>query len=237
VVEDLSALAVKPFTAPALASARARLLRLAQADEERKERQRAKNNLETLIYKVRDRTTDDSESFESVTNEEQRSSLRDLLDDARDWLDEDGEDAGSTDVTEYTTRHSGIETIANAAWKRLSEKKGRPGALGKAKETIATMRELVATWAEKKPWISALQSELAEEAISGLEKWIERKVEEQEGKEVFEEPAFTIRQLRTEVGIASKTILRTDKTPKPTPTPSPSPSNETEGAEAEAGEG
>lgn len=63
--------------------------------------------------------------------------------------------------------------------------------------------------------------ESASNAVADLAKWIDNKVIEQDGKEAFEEPAFTAAQMLSEVALATRKVRRTDKTPKPTPTPSP----------------
>merc|ERR1711975_16991 len=104
---------------------------------------------------TRDKVNEDEE-VASVTTEEQREELVNLLMDAEDWLYMDGEWASKD---EYVAKIDSLKEKSDPIFARVFEAQARPVALEKAKTFIEVTRQVVETWNATKPWINATDKE------------------------------------------------------------------------------
>ena len=89
-----------------------RLQALQQHDDEKRENEVAKNNLESHVFETRDAMY--SDPIIAVSTEEQREVILTALGEATDWLDDEGYTADTKVVTQhlhkYTHIHACIQT-------------------------------------------------------------------------------------------------------------------------------
>lgn len=216
---------VSPSTwSPAMISAaRNRLKILNAADEARKAKEQAMNDLESYMYKVKNRVTDDEKDLAKVSSEEQRQAVLELCSQTDEWLYEEG---AKGDIATFKTKQSQISKLAEPIFLRFSELTARPAAVEKARKAITEVRIKVAEWDTKMPHISEEEKSKLLDTVAKVESWLDEKEEKQKSLPDTVEAAFMAEdvpaQLKT-LGLQFEKLL---KKPKPAPV-KPAPSNTT----------
>jgi hypoxia up-regulated 1 len=201
----------------AIAEARGRLRALQEVDRQRKAREAALNQLETYIYSVKAKISDDETELAKVSTEEQREKISTFCMELEDWLYEDGMNA---DVAGYKAKEGEIRSLAEPIFHRSRELTARPAAIVKAKEQLASVRKVAAGWSETMPHIAANETEKLEDTVAAAEKWLADAEERQTTKESHEEPAFDsteVPPVLKPVSAVFQKLLRKPKPPPPTP--------------------
>jgi hypoxia up-regulated 1 len=103
---------------------RLRILQL--ADDARKAKEAAMNELETYIYHVKNKLNDDENALKAVSTEEQRTNVLTVASQLADWLDEEGNKAT---VKEFKSKQNELKLQAEPIFKRYSEIKDRSTAV------------------------------------------------------------------------------------------------------------
>ena len=85
-----------------------RLQALQQHDDEKRENEVAKNNLESHVFETRDAMY--SDPIIAVSTEEQREVILTALREATDWLDDEGYTADTKVVTQHLHKYTHIRT-------------------------------------------------------------------------------------------------------------------------------
>lgn len=186
----------------------------ALADDQRKAKEAALNELEAYIYKVKNRIMDDEDKLKAVSTEEQRQEVVDLANNAEEWLYDEGRDQK---VEVYQEKQKEIRVKAEAIFHRYSELTARPEAMKKARSSLAEVKNIVSTWAEKMPHITQEEKDKLLDTVSKAEAWLEEKDELQAAKSPFEDPVFDSADVPLQLRTAGMLLDRLMKKPKPAP--------------------
>jgi len=126
VVENLDATNPTHWSPSMIQESKSRLRILQLADDARKAKEAAMNELETYIYHVKNKLNDDENSLKVVSTEEQRTNVLTIASQLADWLDEEGNKAT---VKEFKSKQNELKLQAEPIFKRYSEIKDRSTAV------------------------------------------------------------------------------------------------------------
>lgn len=145
---DANAAPSRTLQGEALTHAAAQLKALDDADEARRELERAKNSYEAFIYATRSRLADDD--VEHVTLDDHRDELRAMLETAEDWLYEDGETA---DTATYRSKLQDLKDHVDPVLSRAKEHVARPKLLEDTRRWLTQTADKVQDWEMTKPQV------------------------------------------------------------------------------------
>lgn len=214
VVEKYYVGKLHPMSEEILAESKAKLDELLRKDRERVELEAARNRVESYCYLIKNRLIDDEEKVGMVSTEEQREEITKLASEMTDWLDFDADDA---DLETLQAKFKELSEPAEKIWFRMKELTARPEAVAAINEKLAKVEEILKKWETSMPQITEEERADVKAKVDDIKKWIQDKLDEQDGKKAHEEPAFT----SEEVPLQSKTLERLmnklSKKPKPKP--------------------
>eukprot|EP01039_Chlorochromonas_danica_P006723 gene6723-7432_t len=199
-----------------IADAKQRLRVLQQADEARKAKAAAMNDLEAYIYKVKNRIYDEEDQLKVVSTEEQRQEVVDLANASEDWLYDEGRDQT---VAVYHAKLQELKVKAEAIFHRQREVEARKTAVESALKSLSGVRKQVGGWAEKMPQITEEEKEKLLKLVTAAEEWINERVASQEKQSPFEKPVFESSEVPPQLKPVSELLSKLMKKPKPAPTP------------------
>jgi hypoxia up-regulated 1 len=204
-----------------------------KAEAARKQKEQAKNDLETYILRIKNAVIDDEANLATVSTDEQRNSLVELANQLEEWLYDEGWDE---EASVYQEKYSSLSQPAEAIFDRLAESELRPKAVSTARAFIAKVREAVEKWENTKPHITEEERGDVMERASKAERWLEEREEEQAAKAAHEEPAFRAADVEPQLQSLKSLFQRIKKKPEPKPE-EPEKSEGDEEATATDGEG
>merc|ERR1711871_837047 len=204
------------WTPSKIAEARGRLGALAAADELRRKKEAANNELEGFIYSIRGKFIDEEEALSTVTTEEQRKAVVDMANELEEWLYDEGRNA---DLADYKAKHIGLQELSSPIIERLVEKELRPKAIDDARATMVKLEGKIDAWNETMPHITDEEKEKIKSLIKDVREWIYSKLEEQEKLQPHVEPAFKSSQVELQLKPVFAMYQRLYKKPKPKPDP------------------
>jgi hypothetical protein len=190
------------------------LAELARMDKERVLLEEAKNQLESYIYKVKNKLSDDEEKIAKISTEEQREELSKLAMEAEDWLFDEGDTA---EVAIIRGKYEELATPAEKIWFRLTESTARPEAVQALKDKLTETEEKLNKWFEGKDYITEEEKSDLASKFEAARKWLADKEEEQAAKAPHEDPAFTSEEVPAQMQPIMKLATRLMKKPKPMP--------------------
>lgn len=202
------------WTSAQIQEAKTRLRALQAADDARKAKAAAMNDLEAYLYKVKNRVADEETALAKVSTDEQRQEVVDLANAAEEWLYDDGRDAT---VAQYQEKQQAIRVKAEAIFHRFEELTARPAAVEKARKSLADVRRAVETWAEKLPHITDEEKEALLATVTVAENWLNEKVAAQAEISSFETPVFQSKEIAGHVKPVAAAFEKLLKKPKPAP--------------------
>ena len=204
------------WTHDLVVEARGRLQALNLADEERRAKAAAMNDLEAYIYRIKNRLEDDEAKLKAVSTDDQRQEVRDFANNVEEWLYEDGRDQT---VTVYKEKYSELQTKAEEIFHRFEEIAKREEAVTKAKKVLDDIRENVLAWKGELSMPQITEEEMDE--LLGLVKkageWIDEKVAAQEKHSPYETPLFKSNEVFVQLKKARDLHMKLLKKPKPAP--------------------
>merc|ERR1711871_1289740 len=213
------------WTPSKIAEARGRLKALTAADELRRKKEAANNELEAFIYSIRGKFVEDEEVLATVSTEEQRNAVVDMASQLEEWLYDDGRNA---ELADYKAKHLGLKEISNPILERLYEKDARPKAVEDVRATMVKLEGKIEAWNDTMPHITEEEKEKISTMIEDVKVWIDGKLEEQEKLEAYEDPAFKSTQVELQLKPVLSMYQKLYKKPKPKPKTKPA--NETTSA-------
>eukprot|EP00599_Poterioochromonas_sp_BG-1_P004886 CAMPEP_0173141230 /NCGR_PEP_ID=MMETSP1105-20130129/5369_1 /TAXON_ID=2985 /ORGANISM="Ochromonas sp., Strain BG-1" /LENGTH=913 /DNA_ID=CAMNT_0014054391 /DNA_START=66 /DNA_END=2807 /DNA_ORIENTATION=+ len=209
------AIVLPPRWSPAqIAEAKGRLRALQAADEIRKAKAAALNDLESYIYKVKNRLLDEEDKLKAVSTDEQRQEVIDLANTVEDWLYDEGRDQT---VLVYKGKQTDIQTKAEAIFSRFTELTARSEAITKVKNSLEEVKKAVNSWAEKLPHITEEEKTDLLKLVEKADSWIEEKAEAQEKVSPFEKPVFHSSEVPAQLKPVKALFEKLLKKPKPAP--------------------
>merc|ERR1711871_1719933 len=204
------------WTPSKIAEARGRLKALTAADELRRKKEAANNELEAFIYSIRGKFVEDEEVLATVSTEEQRNAVVDMASQLEEWLYDDGRNA---ELADYKAKHLGLKEISNPILERLYEKDARPKAVEDVRATMVKLEGKIEAWNDTMPHITEEEKEKISTMIEDVREWIYSKLEEQEKLQPHVEPAFKSSQVELQLKPVFAMYQRLYKKPKPKPDP------------------
>jgi len=146
-------------------------LSMANQDRNEADRLTAKNSVEEYIYEIRGKLCEELEDF---MLEEDRNKYSLELEDAENWLYEDGEYA---DKPEYTQKLSQLKSKGEAVRKRRNEFLERPGAINQFGQCLQLAQKAVDSYKagdEKFAHLDNAEVEKVQKAIGEKQEWFSR---------------------------------------------------------------
>lgn len=160
-------------------SSKDKLQALIDADNARKERESALNDLEAYIYKIRNSFRDnDATSLAKVVTAAGMEAIIEECNELEDWLYDEG--GRSTDTTGFRAKKTSLMNKVAPMYKQVSELTALPSAISKARATITDIRGKVSEWELKSPHILANETELVLTEVVKYETWLDERIAEHE---------------------------------------------------------
>ncbi|KAG0001282.1 adenyl-nucleotide exchange factor sse1 [Entomortierella chlamydospora] len=188
----------------------------------------AKNSLEEYIYDTRSKVN--GGAYKDYINPADKDKFVQDLDNAENWLYEDGDEATKS---VYTAKLNELQVVGDPVIQRYRESEARPAAARELREAINQLMSQATSTEDKYAHIPEAEKNSIVEKCSKAQTWIENKEERQTMLKKYEVPAFTsaeVRKYRDDIVYFATPILNKPK-PKPvvveTPEPTASPKPET----------
>jgi len=205
---------VQPHSPELLAESRAKLLQMAERDKARMMLEESKNKVESYIYKIKNKLTDDEETIEGVTNKKQREEVRKLAEAAEEWLYEDGYHA---DLPTMEDKYAELSVPFEKILLRISETTARPSVIEKVRKKLDEIVALMEKWVEAKPQVTEEERKEVLDKVAEARKWIEEKEKAQSKKKPHEDPAFLSSEVPLQLKPIEALVVRLNRKPKPKP--------------------
>ena len=213
VVENVLATNPAQWNENHIVESKTKLSVLQEADNARRAKEAALNDLEAYIYRVKNRFEEEVEEFNKVSTAEQREEALKAAKEAEEWLE--GINPQKTPLEEFTAKSLSISKHSEPIFYRSAELINRPAAVKKLQDSIATLKTKVSLWPELKPQINEKETEKMLETIKEVETWLEKKQEAQLALSLTEQPAFGSAELPKQIKAAQKLYDQLSKKPKP----------------------
>jgi len=177
---------IRLISEAALAEAREVLASFEKYEEERRNHEAVKNEVESFVFEARDQVRSAEEEVDLVMTEEDKTQLFDDLEELEDWLDGDGADAP---LEEYKTRRLALERRIRKLMNRIAELDQRPATIRAARVLISTVKNQVeSVWAKERPWITLEEKQHVLAQVAKFSAWLDD-VEAQQAALTSQEPA------------------------------------------------
>lgn len=121
----------KPITRGEIDDSRAKLKVIKEKEKEKRKRASAINSLETFIFDIRDKLTQDE--FIKVSKEDERQKISAKVEEIDAWLSETDQ---SVETQEFNNRLTELKNVCRDPLFRLNEKNYRPRRLDELKDVI-----------------------------------------------------------------------------------------------------
>jgi len=189
----------------------AKLVDFTRLEKERQKLSEAKSELEGFVYYLREKL--EEETFRIVTTESERTELSSLLRTEGSWLESpDFLTASSEDLLK---RKGIIRSTVFDALDREEEMGKRPAAVEDMLKRLDTLTEAASSCNLTMPWVPA---EMLEEVFTSLKEareWLDAKLQEQEGRQSWESPAFRVAELPWKLDSIKVLLDAVKRLPKP----------------------
>ncbi|KAJ2721569.1 lumenal Hsp70 protein [Coemansia sp. Benny D115] len=183
------------------------LKRMDSDDEQRFARHHAVNQLETLIYHVRDIV--DDEDTEAVTNQEQRRELADAADKAAEWLESNGESA-AIDVIEAEAL--ALKSLEEPVLYRRAQAASRSTHIKSLEDILTQVEGVIANYRKDhgSEVLEAIKDELhgVEDALDGIASWLREMVSKQEALQAHQDPVLTTEEMDKKASAIEQSLAK-----------------------------
>ena len=201
-----------------------RIKKLDREDQDRRETEKAKNELESYIYSTNDKLYDDE--VRKVITESEYDEFKAQLSEIGEWLYDAGE---RTTISVYRAKLEGLRAIGDKLFRRFSEITDRPiavTAFGEWKASALAALENITISRN----VDESEKESIVNRINETVTWLNEKETEQASKQLTEDPAWTTDELISKTTVLDQEVKRLLKRPrrKPSPSPTPAPTIATE---------
>ena len=181
-------------------------------DEDKQRNDIARNDFESLVYKVREWLRE--EENEVYVESSERENRIEFLNEMEDWLYEDGANANYT-ILENKTADLTKEFTTFTSRKTLHET--LDAVVKKARDSVAKIEDKVNTLKEDKPFITEEERNDVTDTGKDLLKWVDEQLEKQSKLAKHDTPVFKTdelsKKLKKFVGLYTK--VSNKKAPKP----------------------
>jgi hypothetical protein len=222
---------VQPHCPELMERSKAKLLELARNDKERMMLEESKNKVESYIYRIKNKLTDDEEEIAKVSTEKQRAECQGLSEDAEEWLYEDGYTA---DLATMEEKYIEISVPFEKIELRVAEETARPAAMEKLKSKLTDVEALMVKWETSMPQVTKDEIAKVTKKIKEANTWIEKREKEQSKKKPHQEAAFTSADIPAQFEPIETSVMRLSKKPKPKPVKKKANATDTNSTDANA---
>ncbi|KAL7570461.1 hypothetical protein ACA910_004247 [Epithemia clementina (nom. ined.)] len=205
---------VQPHWESLLASSKAKLYAMAQADKQRIMLEEAKNKVESYMFMVKNKLVDDEEELATVSTEEQRETCRKVSADIELWLEDDSYGA---DLATLEDKFVELSEPFEKILLRLQEKTARPEMVEKVQKKLTQAEEILEKWTTSMSHITEEERQKVMDRIASVRGNLTAMEEAQATKEPHEEPAYLSSELVEKLKPLESLIQRLSKKPKPKP--------------------
>jgi len=233
VVEKYYVSKVRPMSKEIFAESKAKLDELLRKDKERVELEAARNRVEGYCYLIKNRLIDHEEKVNKVSTEEQREEITQLASEMTDWLDFEASDA---DLETMQEKYKKLSEPAEKIWFRMNELTARPEAIAAMNEKLSKVEEILKKWETSMPHITEEEREEVKAKADEIKKWIQEKLDAQDGKKLHEDPAFTSEEVPLLSKAMERLMNKLSKKPKPKPVKKEEESDKAENKTSSEGE-
>merc|ERR1711879_183028 len=215
-IRAMGAVDVRPMGKDEIKNSTKVLLELDEADQAIRDTAAALNDLESFVLERRPLLYEDEDEYVmQVSTEEQRESLIAMLTETEDWIfDVEDPTAGV-----YKAKLREVQKEVLPIFSRTYELSQRDYYIEETKKHIVTVRKMIANLTETMTWVNATEFEKLNQSCDKFEEWFNGKVEEQSKKELTEDPAFKVDEIKTKVNKLQDEIKRIAIRPKPVEKP------------------
>jgi hypoxia up-regulated 1 len=210
---------VVPLSSQDFEVAQKRHLNLSAQEKERTDKVNAKNELEAWIFGARQKLNEDE--METVTTEEERTQISELLEQGEDWLWDEGEDVATA---VYKSKKANMSEDVRDAFFRYEQLEARASAVKLFNAVVADTRQRVLNWtareekriaANESTWIHKNETDRLTKMVDEAEAWLTEKQAELEKLGLLEKPPFSARELEQQIRPVQSEVEYLRYRPKP----------------------
>ncbi|XP_076043824.1 hypoxia up-regulated Grp170 co-chaperone protein isoform X2 [Oratosquilla oratoria] len=175
-----------------------------KAEKARKEKEAARNTLESYILDAQDKLW--QEEYEAASTDDERTKIREMCSQLDEWIYEDGFDE---EASVYKEKLSALEKLVEPIKERVHEHRERPEALQALRDMINASSTFMQRAQEPPPeerWFTEVELQSMEKLIVDTEKWLETKEEEQEKTPLYETPKLPLSGIGEKIGALDREI-------------------------------
>ena len=215
---------VQPHSEELLMESKSKLYEMAERDKERMMLEAAKNKVESYIYKIKNKLSDDEESMEKFATEKERTNVQQLADKAEDWLYDDG---SSADLATMEAKFEELAVPFEAILTRIREAADRPKALEALNKKLSDVENLMVQWETSKPQITTEERESVLKLVDDVRKWVEEKEKAQAKAKDYETPTYMSSEIPVQFVPIESLVVKLGRKPKPKPVKNETDTNST----------
>jgi hypoxia up-regulated 1 len=171
----------------------------------------AKNELESYVYFLSDKS--EEEVYASVTSQSERDSLSELLTSVKTWME--SSEFSNSDLKDLRDKKSELESFVNSSLVREYELGVRDSSVEKGKNTLDRLESELLLVNQSKPWIPSREFVAAWSKINETREWISNKTYDQGLLELWQDLAFTSKQLEAKVSYAEHLVEKLKRMARP----------------------
>lgn len=190
-----------------------------------------RNELEAYIYAMRDKLDGMLKDF-ATTDEKAR--LKNLMDQAEDWLYNDGFDAAKA---QYAKKIEELQAIGNPIEQRLHEQTNRPLALEQLRKQLDMCKSFAANYDAAHEHINEDERDRIRKEVQAAEAWVNEMQAKQNSQPLSVNAVLTVEGINAKRKAIFNSTNPIMIKPKPTPPPPPAPTAEEKKAEEKREEG
>lgn len=205
---------IQPYSPELMAESKAKMQELARKDKERQMLDEARNNLESYIYLIKNKLSDDEVAIGKISTEEQREECLTLANAAEEWMSDDGYDADlPTMIAKFTELSNPFEKIRF----RQAEAVARPVAMEALTKKLVQVEELMTKWETTMTQVTEEERKEVLTKVETVKLWMKEQTDAQEKVPPTEEPAFKSVDVPLQTKGVESILGRLSRKPKPKP--------------------
>ncbi|CAD8067693.1 unnamed protein product [Paramecium sonneborni] len=181
------------------------------AEENSRKLSEIKNKLESLIYTVRE--VKDAEYFQKASTETERTEILKTIEEHAEYLD--SEDAWTADFDKFNTKFTQLNNLLKPIQVRLDEAKARPQAVNETITKLTDFHKKANALNSTMPWIPEEKKVKFLGHLTNTTEWLKTKLDEQDKRELHQDPAFLIEDLKKKMEKVSEEYTKLKAIPKP----------------------
>ncbi|CAK73410.1 unnamed protein product (macronuclear) [Paramecium tetraurelia] len=181
------------------------------AEENSRKLSEIKNKLESLIYTVRE--VKDAEYFQKASTETERAEILKTIEEHSEYLDSD--EAWTADFEKFNTKFTQLNNLLKPIQVRLDEAKARPQFINETITKLTDFHKKANNLNQTMPWVPEEKKVKFLGHLANTTDWLKSKLEEQEKRELHQDPAFLIEELKKKIDKVSEEYTKIKAITKP----------------------